>query len=1558
MEENSLKSLKFSLYGSDEMERAGVVKIENSSTYDRGNPKELGLMDSRMGVFDRQVTCPTCGINGCDHHYGVIELCLPVFRHMSTQLLINILRCVCIGCSAPKFQPGEFFTNLTGKNRVRLFSELCTNRLVCSVCTCPQPKYKKINKIFIERTYKQKDLDAMDKEEQEWAMQPLTISKIQHILCSVDTWVWEELGFNPSQSNPQNILIERLLVPPPSIRPFAGAGGTDIKRRRDNDLTIIFQDIMRCNIELKTAIHEKNQEGIQQHWNMLHLNVASLTNHGLKRDVDIKGNLTKHAKANAKKTAIDMKKRLCGKRGRLRGNLCGRRVDHSSRTVVGGDTHHDIWQLGVPSLIMNTLTFPERVNSLNYKQLQACVRRGANKDNGASAIFEEETQRDLSMMDAETLDVFATNLQIGWIVERHLHDGDWVLFNRQPSLHKESINALKIYRVQSNQFKLPLPLTTAYNADFDGDEMVLHALQSYEAIAEAQELLSVPHQMVSPQSSSVLTALVQDALDGSYKLTDDNTLLTKAEAMNLVMNIHYDSQVDYSDIPTCNNFTPFLPPPAICKPERWTGKQIYSLLFPKNLNITKQVKNNLVVIQHGQLLQGRLCKGTVGRCGGGVVHRIWNDCGPWAAAKFVSDAQRLSIDWLLHDSVSISIQDIVLPISGQVEATLQQTLEKTIALRKDITNPIDREGKQMMCMQECLQTIGDSILTTMDPTKGTSIVTACGAKGNILNLTQMAGIVGQQTVGGKRVGVHASNLGDRTLPNFIPGDESVESRGFVKSSYIKGLSPHEVFFSQMGGREGIVATAVNTAESGYGQRRMVKGQESQTLAYDGTVRVANNAIVQFHYGNDDYDATKLELVNMESLLQGSNEYMLREKIRTVILENGDPNFQMPVNFKSMFNQNRPYTFNIQKLLDFLIQIKNIHEDFKGIPRTTYHSMHQILHTGDFEDDPSYVFRIYAASSCLTSRNTSVVTQALHTYRKCLVNHGEGVGAIGATSIGEPATQMVLNTFHYSGNASTNVTITGLPRAKELITAADSASTANMLVREDNLECLQPKIIRDVCRLSCEPSTPKKKQFHDNACIKGDLENCLITKLSVLQGIAKSVLLKKKRKLKLSLNSTLSSLAIRITGKITATMYSKILNFVGSDCYMEYTKDLVLTPVSWQAMDVPDALLCSSILELLADYKVQGVKDIVTAQKIFVFDMVIEQSFTKVKRNCIETLGSNLLEITDLPSFDTCYSNNVQEVTRVLGIEAGINVLQKELKKVLSFNDSYVSPRHILLLADTMGRSGNMCGLIRQKMSSMGNGVLHQASFEQTMEVLENAAIFGHIDTLSGVTEKNMVGQPITVGTGAFDILYAKQEVEVSKRVGKIKREEEEEVNEENIQKGFKLLRKNSQMFGREYIDLQYSKNKKFKNDLFQWQQRCFVNYTLDDVQYRTCVQYGSEVVQSTEVRRGIYSSPFSETDDSVLKLTGIIHLKETEVPGTIEASTITSECFFSYITGEWKIEYIKRWTASTNVELESKLLQEPHYCIEVSLKNSQEFLERKIKTKKAIESFYSIIETL
>jgi DNA-directed RNA polymerase beta' subunit len=323
--------------------------------------------------------------------------------------------------------------------------------------------------------------------------------------------------------------------------------------------------------------------------------------------------------------------------------------------------------------------------------------------------------------------------------------------------------------------------------------------------------------------------------------------------------------------------------------------------------------------------------------------------------------------------------------------------------------------------------------------------------------------------------------------------------------------------------------------------------------------------------------------------------------------------------------------------------------------------------------------------------------------------------------------MVINTFHYSGNASTNVTITGLPRAKELITAADSSSTANMLVREDNLDLLHPRIVRDMCRLVCEPSTSIPKQFAENACIKGDLENLLITKLSVLQGIPKSILLKKKRKLKLSLNSPMSTVAIRLTGNITCMVYSKLLSFVGSDCYLHYCKDIVLTPVSWKAMDVPDALLSSSILELLAEYKIQGVKDIVTAQTISVFDTVIEQTLTKVKKSCIETLGSNLLDITDFSSFDSSYSNNVQEVTRVLGIEAGINVLQKELKKVLSFNDSYVSPRHILLLADTMGRSGSMCGLIRQKMSSMGNGVLHQASFEQTMEVLENAAIFGHIE---------------------------------------------------------------------------------------------------------------------------------------------------------------------------------------------------------------------------------------
>jgi DNA-directed RNA polymerase II subunit RPB1 len=345
-------------------------------------------------------------------------------------------------------------------------------------------------------------------------------------------------------------------------------------------LTVALQDIVRANNELAACINDaskdskdskKNDLKIEVAWDKLQIFCAALINQNSKKLCTFNGTTVVHARAMGKRKTKVIKDRLTGKKGRLRGNLSGKRVDQAGRTVVGPDASRDIFELGVPATIMRTLTFPEPVNLRNVRELADAVAIGANERYGALTVRQcvedsEEKVLHLSLLDAESRRALACQLKPGWTVERHLRDGDWILFNRQPSLHKASIMAFKAYEVLGLQFKLPLPCTKPFNADFDGDEMNIHALQDYAAIAEAQEIMAVPHQMVTPQNNSVLIALVQDSIVGAYLMSRKDAFCDRERAMQLAMCIHHNTEKDYSSMPSGKTFFdlfPTFPEPAV-----------------------------------------------------------------------------------------------------------------------------------------------------------------------------------------------------------------------------------------------------------------------------------------------------------------------------------------------------------------------------------------------------------------------------------------------------------------------------------------------------------------------------------------------------------------------------------------------------------------------------------------------------------------------------------------------------------------------------------------------------------------------------------------------------------------------------------------------------------------------------------------------------------------------------------------------------------------------------------------------------------------------------------
>jgi DNA-directed RNA polymerase II subunit RPB1 len=1483
----ALEGIELQLYKDDEIRKLAVVQVTNASTYDRGLPKANGVNDPRMGVTDKALQCPTCGLTAtCNNHFGFIELERPVLRLGHIASVLCILRSVCWACSKPKFavddsdesfvdvRPLVLKTQAGTKDRLRIIADACKNRFKCpwTNCGAPQPVYSRTNKVFLTRVFRQKEISLFKcEEERAYASQRLFPDEIQSIIHHIPYPALEILGYKPLISHPENYVFKAQLVPPPSIRPATSSASTEARMRGENDLTVALQDIVRANNELASMILFDDSLKITVAWDKLQIFCAALINENAKKLCTLNGTPVVHARAIGKRKAKVIKDRLTGKKGRLRGNLSGKRVDHAGRTVVGPDASHDIFQLGVPATIMRTLTFPEHVNILNRSSLAEAVVRGAGARFGALTIRQsvqgaDEKVLHLSLLDEKGRRALAADLQPGWTVERHLRDGDWVLFNRQPSLHKASIMAFRAYETQGLQFKLPLPCTKPFNADFDGDEMNIHALQDYCAIAEAQEIMSVPNQMVTPQNNSVLIALVQDSIVGAYIMSRMDAFVNRERAMHLAMCIHYaTSDAGYSEMPigktldfadTVSSRGGF-PEPAILKgtingkiqEPMWTGKQIFSWMLPISLSLVKGVNggdaNNVVdicdekvvIVRHGQLLAGRLCKQSVGNTSSGIVHELWKNTGPWAAAKFVSDAQRILMEWIRMDTVCISIRDCLTPCDNLVDEITSQAMGKVAALEAADVPSAVKEVRQMQVLQETLRTVGATVLENMDVNSGIATVVTSGAKGNLMNIAQIAGVVGQQTVNGTRIGFRKGPNGPRTLANFAPGDNSPEARGFVASSYMMGLQPSEFFFHQQAGREGVVAIAVSTADTGYNQRRMIKNQESEVVSYDLSVRVSRNLIVQQHYGGDDYDGSMVERVKLpvidradasslicEKTSKKEREWIKKAHNQLQVIKDGYAVYglqrscevAMPANFSRLVASIKTTTgskiANSQRILKKLLRvILSAHHGDILLSESIEDLIFWPTREWQSTDDPSIQARLALTLQCTTkaihdaqlveSDEDLLIKTFTRLYIRGIVNAGEGVGAVGSSSIGEPSTQMTLNIFHYSGIAEKNVTLTGLPRFKQIINAVDTFDTSNMRIafNEGTLGSQDEERFSASARasrlastsLSIVTSSSRVCKLDDSTL---DMRLALLTSKTNTKNRDRSNPLPKKvadrvnsaiksTSAKKGDSSRLSSFVIifelnkesMLSRKLSIDDVGKSLrDFMGSDAVVTWSAKwcsswtIVIIPPTWGKDDQDDVddIVANAVHDALLEHAVvNGVSAIKKA--------VPEKIANKW---IIETEGSDILEVgQSSPDIDLLKTttNNIQEVARILGVEAALCLMQSELHRVLSFDGSYVDPRHTWLLSDTVARSGIINPLNRHKMEELGGSLLQCASFEQTLDVFEHGAAFGKSDSLGGATEKLIVGQPVYVGTGSFTILSNEEEPVQSSFVAPLEKDHNE-----------------------------------------------------------------------------------------------------------------------------------------------------------------------------------------
>ena len=668
-------------------------------------------------------------------------------------------------------------------------------------------------------------------------------------------------------------MLTALPVPPVTVRPSITLESGD---RSEDDLTHKLVDVLRINQRLR----ENRDAGapqliVEDLWELLQYHVTTYYDNQTSGIPP-----ARHRSGRPLKTLVQ---RLKGKEGRFRSNLSGKRVNFSARTVVSPDPWLSINQVGVPTFAARELTVPVNVTKDNLEILRGMVKRGPLPPGeiyvpGVNYIIRPDSRRiKVTERNAETV---AEGIEINYVVERHLMDGDIVLFNRQPSLHRMSMMAHEVKVMPGKTFRLNLCVCPPYNADFDGDEMNLHVLQSEEARAEAHILMKVQEHILSPRFGGPIIGAIHDHITGVFQLTYRNPRFDKAQTLFIVSKMGENH----------------LPEPIVENGrEYWTGKDLFSTVLPVNFNAQfkshicqkcdKCEKENCkfdayVKIRDGKLLMGTIDDNAIGSGDGKILDKIARDYGADRARVFLDDVTRLAIGSIMVRGFSTGIDDEDIPeearrqIEDKINNTFRDVDHLVTSYRDGTLDQLPGRSLEETLEVEAMKKLGEArdeagrIAGKHLGLENAAVQMAkSGARGSMLNLSQMAGCIGQQAVRGERL---SRGYWNRTLPHFQKGDLGAQAKGFVKNSYKSGLTPTEFFFHSMGGREGLVDTAVRTSRSGYMQRRLINALEDLKLKQDGTVRNTADSIIQFEYGEDGIDPTRSvqgEAIDLDDVLR-------------------------------------------------------------------------------------------------------------------------------------------------------------------------------------------------------------------------------------------------------------------------------------------------------------------------------------------------------------------------------------------------------------------------------------------------------------------------------------------------------------------------------------------------------------------------------------------------------------------------------------------------------------------------------------------------------------------
>ena len=858
-------SITFTILSPNEIRNMSATKVITADTYDDdGFPIAMGLMDPRLGVIEPGLRCKTCGLrvgkDKCPGHFGHIDLAMPVIHVGLVKNIRDCLRSTCRECGRLLLTDKERKDyldeieryNIEGRDTTYLLKQIVKDARKSDKCPhCG----REVGKIELD---KPTSLRENGKK--------LTPSEIREWLEKIRDEDLSLLDINKKAARPEWMVLTVLPVPPVTVRPSVTLQSGE---RSEDDLTHKLVDVIRINQRLQ----ENRDAGapqliVEDLWELLQYHITTY--------LDNQTSGIPPARHRSGRPLKTLAQRLKGKEGRFRSNLSGKRVNFSARTVISPDPNLSINEIGVPEDIARELTVPVKVTAHN---LEWCKNIVAQKELNAEekpkkyqpcvnyVLRESEGMKQRIKVSERNAVTVAEKLEPGAIIERQLMNGDIALFNRQPSLHRMSMMAHRVKVVPDKTFRFNLCVCPPYNADFDGDEMNLHLIQGEEAQAEAEILMKVQENILSPRFGGAIIGGIHDHISGAFLLTHHGRKVPYGDASKILSAVKYEGKH----------------PKIIEENDKKyiSGKDIFSVLLPEDLNLEYKSKtcancpvckgpdcenDSYVIIKKGELLQGTVDENSIGAFKGRILDRIIRDHGMDAGREFIDNVTRMSISAITIFGFTTSIDDEDIP--DEAKRQIQEGLSKAMKKIKSLVKAYENDELESLPGRSLEETLEMEIMRVTGKARDMAgeiagrhlglnnsavIMAKSGARGSMLNLSQMSGCVGQQAVRGERI---HRGYEHRTLPHFKKGDLGARAKGFVASCYKTGLTPTEYFFHSMGGREGLVDTAVRTSRSGYMQRRLINALEDVKVENDGTVRQAGGQVIQFLYGEDGVDPTR------------------------------------------------------------------------------------------------------------------------------------------------------------------------------------------------------------------------------------------------------------------------------------------------------------------------------------------------------------------------------------------------------------------------------------------------------------------------------------------------------------------------------------------------------------------------------------------------------------------------------------------------------------------------------------------------------------------------------